>query len=235
MKQTDNWRKDRLNPFLERIRKGLDISTYDSEYLAKQESKYGPYGIKMTEEDRVYRDDQVSGLREMYCQSFADKRWLVNVERGKKEELSQFIAKERESVDQAKLFTKVAIPDDMEGVEQEEIEQEPMDTDYVMEEEEENNNSNKKTKKRRKSGEKEKMTMSFADMPRDCQHIRHSINKVRAEYYNTVDELMSVYHMSYDQAISAVVTVGKRMFGLVWRMFEEGDTITIDTVPGKKE
>ena len=64
------------------------------------------------------------------------------------------------------------------------------------------------------------MTRSFADMPKDCQHIRH---KVRTEYYNTVDELMSVYHMSYDQAISAVVIVGKRMFGLDWRMFEEGD------------
>ena len=94
VKQTDNWRKDMLNPFLERIRKGLDISTYDGEYLAKPESKYGPFGIKMTEEDMVYRDDQVSGLRQMYCQSFADKRWLANVERRKKEELIQFLAKE---------------------------------------------------------------------------------------------------------------------------------------------
>ena len=73
VKQTDNWRKDMLNPFLERISKGLNISTYDGEYLAKPESKYGPFGIKMTEEDMVYRDDQVSGLRQMYCQSFAEK------------------------------------------------------------------------------------------------------------------------------------------------------------------
>ena len=57
---------------------------------------------------------------------------------------------------------------------------------------------------------------------------------MRAEYYNTVDKLMSVYHKSDDQAISAVVTVGKRMFGLDWRMFEEGDTITIDTVSEKR-
>ena len=110
-----------LNPFLEKISKGLDISTYDGEYLAKPESKYGPFGIKMTEEDMVYRDDQVSGLRQMYCQSFADKRWLVNVERRKKEELSKFLANERDSADQAKLFTKVAMPDDMEGVEQEKL------------------------------------------------------------------------------------------------------------------
>ena len=40
--------------------------------------------------------------------------------------------------------------------------------------------------------------------------------------------------MSYEQAISAVVTVGRRMFDLDWKKFEEGDEITIDTVPDKK-
>ena len=45
---------------------------------------------------------------------------------------------------------------------------------------------------------------------------------------------MSVYHMSYEQAISAVITVGKRMFNLDWKRFDEGDEITIDTVPEKR-
>ena len=40
--------------------------------------------------------------------------------------------------------------------------------------------------------------------------------------------------MSLEQAISAVITVGKRMFSLDWRRFEEGEEITIDTVPDKK-
>ena len=49
-----------------------------------------------------------------------------------------------------------------------------------------------------------------------------------------VDELISLYHMSYEQAIAAVVTLGRRMFDLDWKKFEEGDEITIDTVPDKK-
>ena len=76
------------------------------------------------------------------------------------------------------------------------------------------------SKKRRKSGEKEREALTFSEMPKDSQHIRHSVKHVRAEYYMTVDELMSVYHLSMEQAISAVITVGKRMFGLNWKKFE---------------
>lgn len=56
VKQTDSWRKDKLLPFLERIKKGFNISTYDGKFLAKQEEKYG---VKMEQEDYQYRDDQV--------------------------------------------------------------------------------------------------------------------------------------------------------------------------------
>ena len=88
--------------------------------------------------------------------------------------------------------------------------------------------------KEKKSGEKEKEALTFSEMPKDSQHIRHSVKHVWAEYYMTVDELMSVYHLSMEQAISAVITVGKRMFGLEWKRFEEGEEITINTVPDKK-
>ena len=35
-KQTENWKKEKVGPFLERIKKGMDISTYDSKYLASR-------------------------------------------------------------------------------------------------------------------------------------------------------------------------------------------------------
>ena len=80
---------------MERKRKGFDISTYDGSYLSKMESKYG---VKMEEEDRQYRDDpvcppplfcsfsfincpQMSGARKMFCEHFADKKWLAMMER----------------------------------------------------------------------------------------------------------------------------------------------------------
>ena len=81
---------------------------------------------------------------------------------------------------------------------------------------------------------KEKELKSIQDLPEDWQHIRHSIWKVREEYYRTVDELMSKYHMSYEQGVGAVVTVGRLMFGLDWERFEEAEQISLNTVPDKK-
>ena len=194
LKQTENWKKEKVGLFLERIKKGMDISTYDSKYLALLESECGPYGIKMTEEDRIYKDDQVSGPRKMYCETFADKRWLATMERKKLNEEKLAMAELKDEADQAKLFNKVALTDEMVGLKDKEV-VEPMDEEYVDQEDSENNINT--TRKRRKSGIKDKMTLTFADMPKDCQHIRHSVKHVRAEYYTTVDELMSVYHMSY--------------------------------------
>ena len=45
---------------------------------------------------------------------------------------------------------------------------------------------------------------------------------------------MAVYHLSYDQAIAAVVITGRRMLGLNWEFFDESDVITVDTVPDRK-
>ena len=113
-KQTQFWREAHLLPFLEKIQKGLDIGTTDKNYLSKMEEKYG---VKMTEEDTLYREDQMSGSRKMYCQSFADKRWLITVERRRHEEERLAARKEKDTSDQASLFTKVAVPDEVDGLE----------------------------------------------------------------------------------------------------------------------
>ena len=228
VKQTDTWKTGKLGPFLAKIKRGMDIGTEDAKYLAKQEIDYG---VKMTEGDRIYKDDQVSGERRMYCENFADKRWLATVERRRREEERLATGRERDQAHQDALFTKVALPDDIEDLELQELDTEEKSFEVEDKSEEVITTA---SKKRRMSGEKQKMSLSFADMPKNCQHISHSVKNVRDEYYTTVDELMSVYHMSLEQAISAVITVGKRMFSLDWRRFEEGEEITIDTVPDKK-
>ena len=65
VKQTENWKSGKLGPFLEKMKNGMDISTEDVKYLQKQETEYD---VKMTEEDRLFKDDQVSGERKMYCE-----------------------------------------------------------------------------------------------------------------------------------------------------------------------
>ena len=168
----------------------------------------------------------------MYCESFADKKWLARVERRRFREERLAIAMERDTADQVKLFTKVAVEEDLEVTVEEAGEiQEEFDADAEQLDEQ---NNDKQSKKRKRSVNTEKETKRSEDMPEDWQHLRHSIRKVREVYYTTVDELMSVNHMSYEQAISAVVTVGRRMFGLAWKRFEEGEEITVNTVPDKR-
>ena len=50
-------------------------------------------------------------------------------------------------------------------------------------------------------------------MPKKLSAYRAQCKQVPA-YYAKVDELVSVYHMILEQAISAVVTVLRRMLGL---------------------
>ena len=46
---------------------------------------------------------------------------------------------------------------------------------------------------------------STDDMPMKFNHIRNSLRKVRPEFYETVDKLLSCYHLSQQQAESAVI------------------------------
>ena len=66
-------------------------------------------------------------------------------------------------------------------------------------------------KRKRRALNTEKKTKSLQDMPEDWQHLRHSVWSVREAYYRAVDLMISKYHMSYDQAVAAVVTVGRIM------------------------
>ena len=103
-KENKAWEEKRLAPFLNRIKKGMDIGTKDPVYLAKLEADFG---VKMTDEDFKYRDDQVKGPRKMYCQTFADKEWVARKERRDRENERLALAREKDAACQASLFSKV--------------------------------------------------------------------------------------------------------------------------------
>ena len=46
VRQTDNWKSNKLRPFLDKIKKGMDISTQNDKYQTKMDIEYG---VKMTE------------------------------------------------------------------------------------------------------------------------------------------------------------------------------------------
>ena len=168
-KMTAKWQAETFQPYLERIKKGLDVSTSDDVYLAKMETKYG---VKMTDEDRLFRDDQISHTRKMYCQSFADKRWQATVARRQRDEQRMANALERDAEDQAALFKKVVLPDD--DVECGDDVENPLDKDYDEKEyaESQEQDVNDNVRKRRKTVENEEQIKGLPDLPKNFQHIR---------------------------------------------------------------
>ena len=179
----------------------------------------------------------MKGERKMYCESWADKKWMAMVERRGKREEARIKAKEKDKDDQSKLFTKTTIEDlDLEEVTVTLDEAGDKDVDFDVGEEgfDEENNVGQTKKRKRRTLNSEKKAKSLQDMPQDWQHLRHSVWSVREEYYRAVDMMISKFHMSYDQAVGAVVTVGRIMFGLDWSRFEDGEEITVNTVPDKR-
>ena len=224
-KQTDTWMKSKAKPFLAMLDKGFDIAATDPEYIKKLEKVFR---VKMTEAETQFHQDQIHGERKMFCDDFIDKKWAATDQRRKRDEESLEDRNNKEKDDKAERFKGVSSEEDME-VEDSELSQ---DDDYCESETNvEIDTTEDGKKRRRKSGATQYKRVE--DMPKNWRNIRHSRNKVREEYYRTVDKLISTYHCSYEQAISAVVVVGRTMFGLDWKFFDEEGVVTVDTVPHK--
>ena len=196
----------------------LDISSSDLVYIKKQEKLYG---VRMTEAETEFLEEQ-NGPQSMYCESFIDRKWQSMDSRRRKDREEQ--AKRQEISDQAVANLTPVVYSDGEG---DDLDSDN-DTDYnevdeVFEE------GNEKKKKKRKF--EDTLSKDTSDLPKNWKHICHSHHKVREEYFRVVDLLISKYHMSMAQAVASVVWTGRIMFGLNWNFHEEGEKISVDTVP----
>ena len=57
---------------------------------------------------------------------------------------------------------------------------------------------------------------------------------MRPGYYRVVDILVAKWHCSVDQAVAAVVEVGRGLFSLPWKFHDEKNVIDLDTVPHRQ-
>ena len=218
-KQTQKWSEEKMAPFLLMMNNTLfDISTEDQTYIKKQEKLYG---VKMTEVEANFLEDQ-RGQQLMFCEAFVDRQWQAMDSRRtrEKEELAR---RQEKSDEEVRNLTPVPTLDDLEDNLQT---QEDKDSDFKIVDEDK---VLEESKKKRKFGEI--LTKETSDLPANWKHIRHSHHKVREEYYRVGDLLISKNHLSFAQAVAAVVWTGKIMFGLSWKFHEEGQEITKDTVP----
>ena len=71
------------------------------------------------------------------------------------------------------------------------------------------------------------MICNSEEMPEKWAHLRMSDGKLRPDFDDTIDKLMNVYQCTKYQAISAVITVGIRMFDRKWKHYDS-DIPTVD-------
>ena len=216
-RQTDKWKKEKLEPYMEMFNNSLfDISSKDPAFIKKQEDLTG---VKMTELEADFLQDQ-KGPQLMYCESFVDRKWLTMDTRRRKDREEQAKRQDQSKKDII-MMAPVKYSD-----ENEECEDDEKDKDFNILDDEGNETTAKKKRKFEGIHLREKLAL-----PMDWEHIRHSHHKVREEYFRVVDLLMSKYHMSMSQAVASVVWTGRIMFGRSWCFHEEGEKITVDTVP----
>lgn len=214
-RQTEKWWLGKAKPFVEELERGFDIRAKSSTAVKKQEQAHG---VKETDEEDWFYFNQIFGDRKMVCEAAVDKKWQKCEERKQAEE---------ESMERKKMENETARA---EAVEVSDIlmSSDDEDDDEYQPEDEEN-----KTKRRKLVNESDEANRG--ELPRNWRHVRHSVWKVRPEYYRACDRMVSELHMSRDQAIGSTIIVAKELFNIEWLKFEEDtDKITLDTVPHKK-
>lgn len=220
-KRTPVWISNKLQPFLIKIEGGLDILCRDQSALKKQEKFHG---VKMTEEETKFVEDQL-GPRQMFCTTAVDRAWAKTAERRRKDEETLRRHEETEKKEKKEREMMCEVPEDEDTPDHE---NNCDDEDFSLAE------KIKECGKKGKRTFEEVLATKTDSLPPSWNHIRISHHKVRPEFYRVVDVLVCKYHCSVDQAVAAVVEVGRGLFSLPWMYHEEGDTITLDTAPHKQ-
>ena len=102
------------------------------------------------------------------------------------------------------------------------------DGDFSLQEEQEEGG------KKRKRSFVETLGATHKDLPPNWSHLRISHHKVRPEYYRVVDIFVAKHHCSVDQAVAAVVEVGRGLFQLPWKFHKDADEMDLDTAPHRQ-
>ena len=188
-KQTDKWVEKRVVPFQEKASLGFDISTKDETFKKKCESLYG---VKMTAQEELFLVDQTKGERKMYCENFVDKRWQAQVDRKNKEGASLAKRMELQKLEKEAQFAKVDMSldkddteedDGVEGVDDNNMEEENIKEDEELSLEEECDDGPTEKKRRKREAGTVKEQEGVDGMPDNFRHIRSSIRQVTLCYY----------------------------------------------------
>ena len=160
-RQTEEWVKSTVEPWMESLEVGLDIRTMDVGFRKRQETLFG---VKETEAEESFWQDQINGRRVGYCDTFVDRRWIAQSSRRKRDR--EGLMKRMAKADEEKrlLDEKVEIPMEFD-----------YNQNYVKSEDknyDENEDLEEISKKRRRSGISSGSSENTGSLPQNYRHVR---------------------------------------------------------------
>ena len=211
----------RVEDFNNESMKLFDVFCQDEETRKKLEAQYE---VKMDVDGWEYLNDE-RGACMMFCENFVDKKWEKTVKR-RQYELS--LEGKKESDEPEEDIIGADNEDKSMNVTTGTCIGEP-DMTYTQSDDDIDTTD---AANRRKF--KDDSTRESEELPERFRHLRLSERKVRPEVYSTIDKLKTVYHCTEKQASAALVEVGNIMFETNWKFHEEGENITVNTLPESK-
>ena len=173
-RQTEAWVKAKVEPWLESLNVGFDIRTTDLGFRSRQEELHG---VKETETEEAFWNDQMNGKRVGFCETFVDKKWLATDTRRKRDLEGYKKRMERSEKDKKVLEEKTEVPEEYDGNQN--------NLDFVDNNYDEEDKENHK--KRRRSFVAEGSVVNTESLPENYRHVRKSIRGVRPEIYTALD------------------------------------------------
>jgi len=170
------------------------------------------WGVKMTNDDFEFYENQKKTPQIGYCDNFVDRKWnlskmkKLNRERRVRNEYMDFpISTQSQDID--------------DGDESDHFDN---DKEYAISPEQ-----------KRAKYEYVKVFSDEVDdnLPSQYRHIRLSQRSVRPEVYTLMHKLKSTYHMSQRQCEGAIIEVANNLFGRKWKFYDKELPTDADTLP----
>ena len=232
IKQTEKWKENMVKYNLD-MEKLFDIFCKDEIARLKREEDTE---VPMGPDEWSFLEDMRTE-RKMYSEDFIDNVWKAQMEL-KVAKQQKVQRQKRAKTAEENRVRKVAWKDVVLDGDKENNNQDPTEDDeYIPEPEEilDQSEPNENKKKKRKKVT-DTVTCSNDPLPPEYQHLRHNVNTVKPQFYQTVDKIKAELHCSAKQASGAVIITGNGLFDRSWKSHDQDSTvIDLDTAPHVKQ
>lgn len=225
-RRTEKWKvnMDKYNQDMEKL---FDIFCKDEDARLKREEDTE---VPMGPDEWIYLED-MRNERKMYCEDFVDNVWKAQMDLKVAKQQKVARAKQAKSAEENRVrkvaWKDVVLVGDKENNNQVDDQTEDVEFIPVPEQADDENDNNKKRKKIA-----EPATCATDPLPAEYQHIRHNINTVKPQFYQTVDKIKAELHCSSNQASGAIITTANGLFDRSWKSHDQDKfVIDLDTAP----